>query len=305
MLTLIPLGTSSAVPTRERALSGTVVEREGRLFLFDSGEGVQHRFLDSGLRPTRLEAVFISHLHGDHFFGLFGLLSTLELLHRTRPLTLVGPPELDRALETIFGLTGGRPRFEIRYLRVDEDAAERTVFDGEGLRVASAPLDHRTFCLGYRMEEKPRPGKLDVERARELGIVAHEQIRALKEGRSVSGAGGRPVLPEEVLGPPQTGASLAYCFDTRPCPSAVRLARDVDLLYHDATFDEAFAERAAQTGHSTGREAATVAREAGARRLLLGHFSSRYGSVDHLVDQAREVFAESEAAVELRRYEIG
>lgn len=305
MLTLIPLGTSSAVPTRDRYLSGAVVESGGRLVLFDCGEGTQYRFAESGLRPSRLEAICLSHLHGDHFFGLFGLLSSLAFRGRTRPLTIVGPPGIPAALDAVFGLTGGEPEFEIHHVTVHPAHASVVVIDRPDFTIETRPLLHRVFTIGFRFEEKARPGTLDVDRARELGITGHEHFRQLKEGRDVTRPDGGVVQARDVVGPPRPGASLAYCFDTRPSAAAVELARAVDLLYHDATFGDAHRERAAETGHSTAREAAEVAKQAGARALLLGHFSSRYTDVQTLVREAAEVFPHVEAAEDLKRYEVG
>ncbi len=305
MLTLIPLGTSSAVPTRERFLSGTILERSGRLFLFDCGEGTQYRLAQSGLKPSRIDAICISHLHGDHFFGLFGLLSSLAFRGRRSPLTLVGPPGMEAALEAVFGLTGGTPEFEIRHVPVGPSDGAVRVIDAEEVFIETRPLDHRIFTIGYRFQEKDRPGRLDLDRAGALGITEHEAYRRLKEGHDVVRGDGRVVRPEQVLGPKRSGASVAYCFDTRPTEQAVELARGVDLLYHDATFAEAHRDRAMETGHSTAREAALVAREAGARALLLGHFSSRYADVDVLVREAAELFPPVRAAEDLQRYEVG
>ena len=192
----------------------------------------------------------------------------------------------------------------MRYVELAPGFGEAVVLDEAGYFVEARPLDHRVFAVGYRFEEKPRPGRLDVEAAARLGVHEHEQYQALKAGEAVVGADGRRVRPAEVVGPPRPGRVFAYCFDTRPTPEAVRLAADADLLYHEATFAEALHDKAVRSGHATAREAAEIAAAAGARRLVLGHFSSRYENSARLVEEARAVFPAAEAAVEGRRYPL-
>ncbi len=299
---IIPLGTASALPTRHRHLSGLVLCREGRVLLFDCGEGTQFQLLHAGVKRSGLEAVFISHLHGDHFFGLMGLFSTLALLRREAPLTLAGPPGLQAFVHALPGIDQGGLPFPVRYVERGADAVPAVVLDDAAFRVEARPLDHRIFALGYRFEEKPRPGHLDVDRARALGVTDYRHFRRLTAGEAVTLADGRIVASEEVVGPPQPGVAFAYVTDTRPCAAGEALAKDVDLLYHEATFADDLATRARETGHSTARQAAEVARAAGARRLLLGHFSARYKDVVGLVAEARTVFQNTEAAEELKRY---
>lgn len=305
MFDLIPLGTGSALPSRERHFSATVVEQEGRLFLFDCGEGTQYRFLDAGLRMTRLEAIFITHLHGDHYFGLPGLISTLTLLNHTRPLTLVGPTGLKAYMEAIPSRKKSHETsIEIEFLEIDPEAEHTVVYETEQCRVTSRPLHHSVQTAGYRFEEGDRPGNLDVERAKALGLHDFVQYRALKDGVPVTAPNGRRVAPEDVVGDTHPGATYAYLTDTMPCEQSVRLAEGADLVYHEATFLEADRSRAIQTRHATAREAATIAREAGARHLLIGHFSGRYKDAAPLVREAREVFKNTDAAKELKRYTL-
>lgn len=302
-LELIPLGVSSAVPTGRRHLSSTALRREGRLILFDCGEGTQFRLLDANLKRTRVDTIFLSHLHGDHFYGLFGLLSSMELQGREEPVTLVGPKGFRDPVHRLRTLSGDFRSLEVEYLEVAEDFSGR-IFETEEWYVEAEPIEHRVPALGYRYAEKDRAGRIDGERAKELGIEESGQFEALKDGEAVTLSGGRRIEPEEVVGPARPGMRFAYVFDTRPCEAGVRLARNADLLYHEATFTHDLLDRAEATGHSTAREAAEVAREAEADRLLLGHFSARYSDTSELVAEAREVFPEAEAAMELRRYEL-
>ena len=299
-LAIIPLGTASAIPTPTRHLSALAYLRQGRLLLFDCGEGTQFRLLHAGLKGTRLDAIFITHLHGDHCYGLAGLLSTLALMERTDALTLVGPAGLEAFVRCLPGLA--ETPFPMDFVELAEDFEQATVFETAALRVTARPVEHRLFTVGFRVEEASRPGHLDVEAARALGVTDFRQYRALKAGQAVVGAGGQRVEPAQVVGPPQPGRVFAYLTDTRPCAAGVALAEGADLVYHEATFAEALHERAVETGHATAREAAEVARRAGARRLLLGHFSARYRDVAPLVAEARAVFQNTEAAEELKRY---
>ena len=301
---IIPLGTSSAIPTRDRHLSSTALRWEGRLLLFDCGEATQFQLLRAGLKHSHLDAIFITHLHGDHYFGLMGLLSTLALLNRIEPLTVVGPAGIAEIVQAMPGVRDDDLTFRVAYVELWDDLKREVVFDTKAFTVEARPLDHRVFAVGYRFQEKMQPGRLDVERAQALGATDYRHYRALKAGEAVTLDDGRVVQPEAVVGPPRPGVSFAYVSDTRPCEAGVTLARSADLLYHEATFTEDFKANAVKTGHSTARDAADVARRAGAQKLILGHFSARYKDVSVLVDEARAVFQNTEAAEELKRYKI-
>ncbi len=302
--TVIPLGTAGALPTRDRHLPAVAVEREGASVLFDCGEGTQRRLLAAELKPSRLQAVCITHLHGDHVFGLPGLLSTLSLLDRTALLVVAGPQGVARLVGCMPGLGEGERPYPIRFVELPDAFDEAVVLEADAYRIVARPLAHRVPAVGYRFEEKPRPGHLDVERARALGVTDYRHYRAMKAGEAVTLPDGRVVPPEAVVGPPQPGGSFAYVTDTMPCDGGIALAREATLLYHEATFLHDLRELAVARGHSTAREAAEVARAAGARRLLLGHFSARYRTPDALVAEARQVFQNTEAAVELKRYDL-
>ena len=299
---VIPLGTASAIPTGERHLSALAVERNGRVLLFDCGEGTQYRLLHAGLSRARIDAIFVTHLHGDHCYGLPGLLSTLALQQRTAPVTLVGPEGLRAMLEAIPGAAPADLSFPVRITEVGEGLAAAPVYDTDELTVTARPLEHRAFTVGFRLQERTRPGRFHPDRARDLGVPEGPAFARLQAGESVTVADGTTVRPEQVLGPPRPGIALAYVTDTRPCDEGRALAEDVDLLYHDATFTDTLHARAVETGHSTAREAAAVARDAGADRLLLGHISARYDTPAPLAAEAQAVFSTAEVAEELRRY---
>lgn len=302
MTELIPLGTSSAAPTRTRHLAGTALRCEGRVLLFDCGEGTQYQLLHAGVNRSRIEAIFITHLHGDHLFGLPGLLSTLSLLRRAAPLTVVAPAGTGAALDALPGLSELDLTYPLELVEVPETFSSGEVYAGDTFTVGARPLEHRVFTVGYRYEERRRPGRIDAGRARAAGISETWQFDALRRNETVTLADGAVVTPDGIVGPGRRGASFAYVLDSRPCPGGRDLARGADILMHDATFGEEMLDRAIETGHATAREAAEVARDAGAQRLLLTHFSSRYADPAPLVAEARAVFPDTEAAEELRRY---
>ncbi|MFN3597733.1 MAG: ribonuclease Z [Rubricoccaceae bacterium] len=309
MFDVVPLGTGAAVPTRLRHLSACAVRREGRVYLFDCGEGTQRRLLEAGLARGHLAAIFITHLHGDHVFGLPGLLTSLALNGREAPLVLAGPAGLRAMLAALPGtgpdaLPFGVEHVELGAAFMSDAAACREVFRDGGVRVEARPLEHRVPCAGYRLEEHARPGKIDGEGARAAGVAEGWQFEALKRGAPVTLAGGRVVSPEGLVGPERPGAVFAYVLDTRPCEGGRRLARGADLLVHEATFTQDLAARAAETAHSTAAEAAALAREAGARRLLLTHVSARYTEATPLAAEAQAVFPAADVAEELRVYAV-
>ncbi len=291
------------MPVRGRGFSAVALRRPESVLLFDCGEGTQVRLLDAGIKLSRVRAVFVTHLHGDHFFGLMGLLATMSLLGREAHLLVAGPQGTRHLLESMPGLAPEETSFSVEYVEIDSQAPRIPVMKERGFRVWAGPLDHGVPSFGYRYQEDDRAGHLDVDRARALGVHNAQDYGVLKSGRSVVGTAG-VVESSDVVGPSLPGGVFAYVTDTRPCPGAVDLARDADILYHEATFADRLADRAAATGHSTAREAARVASDAGAQRLLLAHFSARYRDFDALIDEAREIFPDTEAAQELVRYPL-
>ncbi|GAB5537612.1 MAG: ribonuclease Z [Rubricoccaceae bacterium] len=304
MFEVIPLGVGSAIPTKTRHLSGTMVRREGRMVLFDCGEGTQLQILRGDLARGKLDAICITHLHGDHIFGLPGLITTLALLERTEPLTIIGPKGVQAMIESMPGLNRGGGPYEVRYLELTADMEHETVYEDAHITIEARPIEHRTFCVGYRYQEKTRPGSLDGDAARAAGVTEGWQFEALKQRQPVTLDDGTVVQSDGLVGPPRPGGVFAYVLDTMPCEGGRQLAQGADVLLHEATFADEHADRAIQVGHSTARQAATVARDASAKRLLLTHFSARYAEPTPLVAEAREVFPNTEAAEELRRYEV-
>jgi len=317
---IIPLGTSSGKPTLARNVSAVAMVGEGEWWLFDCGEGTQHQMARAGLSFHRLASIFITHLHGDHFNGLAGLLSTMGMDRRQRELAVIGPPGVREYLETLARLKILFVSFPLEVREVSGavfaegrklSAGAEIVDDGLALvyesarhRVLARPLHHRIFAIGYRIEEKPRPGRFDLERARTLGIPEGPLYGRLQSGEPVQLDDGCIIHPADVLGPPRPGKVVAYCTDTRPCAGAVALAREADWVIHEATYAEEHVEEADDYGHSTASQAARIAREAGAQRLLITHISSRYPDATPLLKEARAVFPETTLAEELVELEV-
>ncbi len=279
------------MPTRLRWPTATAMIRGGEILLFDCGEGTQLQFQKARLKPGKLTKIFITHFHGDHFYGLIGLLTSLQLGGRKNALHLYGPKGLDQYLEFMQKLSHFTFGYDIFIHEVAENDT-KTVWDFEEYQVIAKPLQHSLFVLGFRLEEKPKPGKFNVLEAEKLGVPAGPQRKLLQEGISVRIANGREILPSEILGPEKPGKTITFCLDTRPCKNSVELAKDADLLIHDGTFDESKQDWAELTGHSTVVQTAEIAKEAVVKSLVLTHISARYEEKDFvdLLVQAQRVF---------------
>lgn len=301
---VIPLGTSSGKPTLKRNVSALAVVREAEWLLFDCGEGAQMQIARAALSPSRLAAICITHLHGDHFNGLPGLLSTMGLDQRARELTLIGPGGIREYLDTLQRLRIAFLTYPVELKEFSSLGGLTAVYETADYTVSASPLDHRLFALGYRVDERPRPGRFDVESARELGVPEGPLWGRLQSGEVVQLENGNIVHPSDVLGPERPGKSVAYCLDTRPCAMSLELARGVDLLIHEATYTEAFAAEAREYGHSTAAQAARTARDAGARQLLITHFSTRFADPAPLLEEARAIFSETVLAEDFLEIEV-
>ena len=297
---IVFLGTSGSMPTQERSSSSIAIRRKGEITLFDCGEGTQRRMVAARIgfrRPTR---IFITHLHGDHVLGLPGLIQTMTLLQRERPLYIYGPQELASFIKAFSSVLGG-PGFTIR---ISEIVSEGVVYSGAEYSVVAVRADHDEPSWSFILEERPRPGKFHPERARSLGVPEGPLWKRLQQGEEVKLRDGRVVCSVDVVDPPRGGLKIAYSGDTRPTEAFIKAAEGADLIIHEATFDESLEERAGENGHSTATKAAEVARAAGARSLILTHISSRYPDVSVLLEEARKVFPETEIAEDLMEIEL-
>jgi ribonuclease Z len=300
MIRVTFLGTAASRPTVGRNVSAISVQREGDLMLFDCGEGTQRQMMRFGT-GFGLQAIFVTHLHADHFIGIIGLLRTLALQGREEPLSIYGPPGTERVLDTAIHLGVDRINFPVT---VGEASPDSPVRFGE-YDVLPFQVRHGTSAVGYALRELPRLGRFDVDRARELGVPEGRLFGRLHRGEPVE-VDGRTIRPEEVVGDPRPGRLVVYTGDTRPCPDTVAVATGADLLVHEATFLEDEANRAHETFHSTARGAALVAREAGVERLLLTHVSARYSEdPGPLTEEARAVFPSTWVAHDGMSIELG
>lgn len=297
---IVPLGVASATPTATRHLSSVALWREGDVHLFDCGENAQMRMLQAGLKRSKIENILISHFDVDHYSGLVGLISTLQLQRREKPLTVAGPKGIKEYLEWNFKFAQIDLNFEINFVEIDEDFESQKVVDTEQFYIEARPLNHTKFCVGYRFQEKDSPGKVDAEKAKAMGISKDEEYKALKAGEDVTLDDGTVVKSMDIVGHPRPGDSFAYVTDTKYCPNAVKLAMNTNILYHEATFSESLADKAAETGHSTSEDAARVANEAQTKLLVIGHFSARYTNPFVLLREARAKFFPAWLATELR-----
>ena len=281
------LGTGGAVPTTERNPSGVLVNREGDRLLFDAGEGTQRQMMRFGT-GFAVSAVFVTHLHGDHVLGIPGLVQTWDFNGREDPLTIYAPRGTRSDLESLVHAAGTVPSYPVEIVEVGPNA---TPVEREEYEVRTFRVDHRTTAVGYALVEHDRKGRFNREKAEGLGVPVGPKFQSLHAGNPVELEDGTVVRPEQVVGEPRRGRRFVYTGDTRPTDATRDVAEGADLLVHDATFADDRADRARKTGHSTAREAAAVARDAGVSRLALTHISSRYAhDVSAHLREARETF---------------
>jgi ribonuclease Z len=302
---IVLLGTSSAVPTLTRGLSSTALIREGDIFLFDCGEGTQVQIMRSGIKRSRIHSIFIGHLHGDHLYGIAGLISTLQLDGREDPLNVFGPEGLRTFLTAAFRSSDLDFKFGLKLQEFPRGFRGR-VLDESEYYVEALPLDHSIFCLGWRFQEKDRPGEFNLEKAIALGIPRGPLYRKLQLGENVTLDDGRMIQPEEVVGAKRRGKSVAYCLDTQFTERSIELAHECTALVHETTFGSEETDMARERKHSTMEDAARVAKEAKVTNLIATHFSSRYDGrqVARIADEARKVFEPITIGKDLLEIEI-
>ncbi|MGJ3221550.1 ribonuclease Z [Geobacillus thermoleovorans] len=302
---LLFLGTGAGVPAKERNVSSVALQllgERGATWLFDCGEATQHQILHTAIRPRRIEHIFITHLHGDHLFGLPGLLGSRSFQSGETPLTVFGPKGIRAFVETALAVSGTKLRYELNIVEIDEGV----IFDDERFSVIAKRLDHGMPSYGFRVVEKDLPGPLLVERLQALGVRPGPIYQEIKQGKTVVLDDGTVIDGREFVGPPQKGRIVAVLGDTRFCEAAIELARDADVVVHEATFAAAEQRLAHDYFHSTTTDAAEVARRAGAKRLILTHISSRYQgeAALRLVAEARKVFPNTDLAADFASFSI-
>lgn len=290
-LTVTFLGTSSAAPTKSRGLPAIAIQREGEVILMDCGEGVQRQVMSAGIGLNRPTTILITHLHGDHVTGLLGLLQTMGMAQRSRPLTVIGPSALSEWLEVTSRLLNIGLTFELRFVK----ARTGTVFRTQDFEVKAAHADHSVESFAYLVSERPRPGTFYPQKARRLGIPEGKLWSRLQKGRKIQ-LEGKTIEPSQVVGPRRPGRSVGYSGDTRPSPRLARFFSGCDLLIFDSTYVERDKDKAVERKHSTAGEAALLAKKAKVKRLVLTHFSARYQNSAGLVKEARAIFPNAIAA---------
>lgn len=296
------LGCGSALPTLRHFPSMQVVECRGKLFMVDCGEGAQLQLRRSGLSFSKLQAIFISHLHGDHCFGLIGMVSTFGLLGRTAPLHVYAPAALQPMLDAQMALFCRDLGYQVEFHPVDTRRAA-VIFDDRSLTVETIPLEHRMPCAGFLFREKPTLPHIRRDMIDYYQIPV-SQIANIKAGSGYVLDDGTVVPHERLTQPAEPPRSYAYCSDTRYMPSLAAQLQGVSTLYHEATYAEDHLEMAQKYCHSTARQAAQLALDAGVGQLLLGHYSSRYNDENVLLDEAREVFANARLVDELQVIDV-
>lgn len=297
------LGTSSGTPTRQRNVTSIALQLPQRasLWLFDCGEGTQHQILRSPLRLSQLEKIFFTHLHGDHLFGLVGLLASRALARAANtPVTLYGPPGLEPYLQATLRYSHTHLSYPVYVQHLEPGLVCR---DGE-FTVRCLPLVHRIPAFGFSVVEQEQPGHFDAEQAKAMGIPFGPLYGRLKAGEVVTLPDGRVIEGAKLVGPDRPGRKLTYCSDTVFTPNSIALATDADVLIHESTYTSEDAALAERGMHSTAAIAARVAREARVQQLILTHFSPRYQSGATMLDEARAIFPHVLMAEDFLRHEI-
>ena len=290
------LGSNSAAPAHNRHQTSQLLNIQNQLFLIDCGEGTQLQLAKYHVKINRINNIFISHLHGDHFFGLMGLISTMHLYGRKKNLTIYGPPGLAEIITLQLKYSESNLNFRV-ILNELQDKNPEKIFENEFMTVDTIPLVHRVFCNGFLFREKPKPRKINKEKL-PANFTLNNIIR-LKKGFDIENEAGEVIYKnKDYTLPPKHSYSYAYCSDTLYHEDLIDQVNGVDLLYHESTFMDDMKERAVQTYHSTARQAASIGLKAKVGQLILGHYSVRYKDLTPLLEEARQVFPNSQLGVE-------
>lgn len=301
------LGTSSGVPTRSRNVSSVALRltQRGEIWLFDCGEGTQHQILRSDLKTSQLKKIFVTHMHGDHIFGLMGLLASCGLGAHAENVEVYGPPGLDAYLKACMKYSQTYFPYGVHFKTVSPGV----IYEDDEYIVSTEMLKHRVTAFGYRVSEKDKAGKFDVEKAKKLGIPSGPIYGKLKKGETITLDDGRTINGSQLCGPTEIGRKFVYCTDTVFCESAIALSEDADVLIHEATFAHQDAQMAFERMHSTTTMAAQVALAAQVKKLIMTHFSPRYApgnplQLNDLLKEAQAIFPETILAHDFLSYEI-
>lgn len=297
------LGYNSAIPTVKSAPTAQFLEMEERCFLIDCGEGTQVQLRKAKAKFSKINHIFISHLHGDHVFGLPGLISSFRLLGRETPLHVYGPKGIKEMMETIFRITETHQGFEVVFHELSSKKSEK-VFEDNRVEVFTIPLDHRIYCNGYLFKEKPKERHLNMQEISKYPEIEICDYHNLKRGKNIQLSDGYILKNENLTKPAEHSVSYAFCSDTRYLESIIPIIKNVDVLYHEATFLHDLKKMADYTGHTTALEAAKIARKANVKKLILGHFSNRYNDLSVFLNEACEIFPETYLPKQLEAVKI-
>jgi ribonuclease Z len=296
------LGCGSAIPTSRRNPSAQIVSVDDKHYLIDCGEATQNRLRENKIKLQRIEQIFISHLHGDHYLGLIGLLQTMHLLGRTKPITVFAPEGLKKIIDTHFEITGHKVNYPLTIETVNTQK-HYLIFEDNKIEVYSIPLDHRIPCSGYLIKEKQKLPHLNTDKIIEYNIpVAY--FNSIKKGKDFIMPNGQIIKSKELTLPAEPSKSYAYCSDTAYYEPVTDVIKQTDVLYHEATFTDELANRAAETKHSTAKQAATIARKANVKTLILGHFSNRYAQLCNHLQEAKQIFENTLLAEEGKWFDV-
>jgi ribonuclease Z len=296
---LLFLGTGGSWPCKEYNVPALALKYNSEIILFDCGEGTQRQFMMSKFSFMQVNKIFISHYHGDHFLGLPGLIQSMNLNDRTDDLEIYGPKGTIKIVGTLLQLGYFAPSFKIKLFDLDD--SDKLVF--EHYDITAFAVDHGVPGFGYVLEERSRPGKFSLSKAKKLGIPKGPMYRRLQSGDQIE-LNGRVIKPDQVLGKPRLGRKFVYSGDTRPCETLVKHAKNADVLVHDACLDSSLEEKALNYGHSTAQQAAQVAKDANVKTLFLIHHSPRYKDVSVLEKEAKAVFKSSIVATDFMEHTI-
>lgn len=283
------MGFNSAIPKKKSAPTAQLLEIANRYFLIDCGEGTQVQLRRAKAKFSKINHIFISHLHGDHVFGLIGLISTLQLLGKETPLKIFGPKGIQDFIMNQLRHTQSNCSFDIDFIELEGKSSVK-IFEDEKVEVCTIPLNHRIYTNGYLFKEKPKKRKLNIEAVQQYPEILTCDYDNLKNGRDFVLESGEIIPNEKLTLDPDPSRSYAFCSDTRYKPDIVPIIQGVDLLYHESTFLSDLQDMADYTGHSTAKEAATIAKDANVGKLVLGHFSNRYHDLNVMLDEARPIF---------------
>jgi ribonuclease Z len=300
------LGTGAGSPSKQRNVSSLalrLLEERNAIWLFDCGEATQHQILHTTIRPRKIEKIFLTHLHGDHIFGLPGLLSSRSFQGGDEPLTIYGPKGVKDYVQTALKVSESRLSYPLKFVELTGDGE---IFKDKTFAVTARRLDHKIACFGYRIEEAAHPGELMVEKVRQAGVPFGPLYGKLKRGEVITLPDGRTIDGHDFIGKPQPGRTIAILGDTRVTENAVKLAYHADALVHEATFAKNEQRLAHNYYHSTSAQAAMVAKKAGAHRLLLNHISARYvgKAANELAYQVKNIFENTRVVKDLDVVEI-